>query len=663
MSRLTKTNLALFAAGVVTLLAFGLRLVGLAEVPPRWDEGWSVAHASLNLADLFTVTTADVHPPLFYMLLGAWQNLVGVNLFASRYLAVLLSLPVIPLMYVVANVWARDIRRGNEASAMRSPHAARLALIAAALVAWMPLLVYYSAVIRMYALAPTFVLLATWAALRLVKGRATWAVVLAFVLGATGAMLTLYHAAWSLAGLGVYAAALAVFAATRTRQQQHLRQRLERLLWFGSAVVMALIAYIPWAVYALPQLQERAAAETGNVAQQYPVSYFLTIGIRDLTMSQQVGNVGVVVIAAIVLAGLAGWAYRRSPFSHVMRLALPVLMIAFTMVGVAAAARSWAFNARMLVCAAPALALLLAWSIDHLANHSRPLAVVACLALIGVYWNTSTGFVYAKTLEVFDPYNPHTYQQHISPQADARDIVFFNVLSPAGFYALDRSATDPVWSYALTWDPVIEPRERWEERITLAARDHARLWVVLYRGLAGKNGDLRGWLDSTFYPAAAEWGEEDVFYGLYGVAREPLVSGEGAQTHWRKADGFDLELRSVELPKSVRAGDIIPVSLTWLAHVPLTQNYKIFIHAFDSNGSLIAQHDAQPLNDLRPMSSLPVGEDVVDHHGLSLPPDYSGQLSVVAGIYDTATVERIRNEQGQETVEIGKIEVLSQQDP
>src|SRR5262249_9688523 len=149
--------------------------------------------------------------------------------------------------------------------------------IAAALAAWLPLLVYYGAVIRMYALAPTFILLAMWAALRLVKTPAARSparspsLMLAFVIGAVGAMLTLYHSAWALAALGLYAALLAVSGPRGTR--------MGRLLHLAVAVALALLAFAPWAVYALPQLQQRAAAETGNVGQQYPLGYFLVRGV------------------------------------------------------------------------------------------------------------------------------------------------------------------------------------------------------------------------------------------------------------------------------------------------------------------------------------------------------------------------------------------------
>ncbi len=238
------------------------------------------------------------------------------------------------------------------------------------------------------------------------------------------------------------------------------------------------------------------------------------------------------------------------------------------------------------------------------------------------------------------------------PVADPSDAAVFNVLSPAGFYALDRDADDPAWSYALTWDPVIEPRERWEARITQLAQQHPRLWLVLYRGLAGKNGDLRGWFDSTFYPAAAEWGEEEVFYGLYGTQQAPLVASSAVPVRWD-----DLELSQAEMPASVAPGQVLPVALTWRANAPLTANHKIFVHAVDETGAVVAQHDAQPLNDLRPMTSLPAGEDILDHHGLALPEGFAGKLRIVAGIYDPETRARVKTDDGRDAVEIGQVVV------
>jgi len=626
---------------LATLLGFALRLPMLGDVPPRWDEGWSVAHAALDPGEILTVTAADVHPPLYYLLLGAWQRLVDVDLFAVRYFSVLSSTTAIPLIYVAARAWAGS---------------ARAATLAAWFMAWLPLGVYYGAVARMYALAPSLVLLAAYGASRLgAEGEQSRRASIAFTLGAAAAMLTLYHAVWALAAVATYAFGRAI-----------IRRDWRAARSLALSISVALLIFAPWGLFAVPQFLARAAAESAtNIGQQFPLTYFLRQGVYDLTMSQQIGEAGLIVTGAIIAVGLIAAAARRA---STIRLVLPALAIAFTLTGVAFAARQWAFNARMLICAAPALAMWLGWSFDQLLpGRAMPHAQCAMrsarcpssllpllpgLALVIVYWPTSTEFVYAKTLEVFDPYNPHAYHQHIAPRARQGDLVFFNVLSPAGFYALDRRAHDPRWSYALTWDPVIEPRSRWEQRIGQAAEDHDRLWIVLYRGLAGANGDLRGWMDSNFYPAYAAWGEEEVFYGLYGVMREEMAAGAVAGARWGA-----IVLEEAQAPQSTAAGAVLPVRLTWRAEAPIAKNYKVFVHATRPDGFVIAQHDAQPLNDLRPMTSWTPGEPVRDNHGLALPADHRGVLQIKVGLYDPDTGERLQTADGMDAIVLAGVTV------
>jgi len=611
---------ALLAVG----LGFALRLPMLGQVPPRWDEGWSIAHAALGLADALIITAADVHPPLYYLLLGAWQRLAGTELFTARTLSVMLSTTAVALTYPAAKAWSSS---------------SRAALWAAYLMAWLPPAVYYGGVVRMYAAVPSLVLLATYGALR--PGRR-----LALIIGAAGAMLTLYHAFWALCALALYTLGRATWQ--RDRQTVHAL-----VASFGIAGAL----FAPWGFFAVPQFLARASAEAAtNIGQQLPLDYFIRLGLYDLTLAQSAGLTALLSIWLTIGLGLiAGW--RRAD-----RVILPLMTIVLTILGVAFAARQWAFNARMLIGAAPALAMLIGWALDaiHAAMRSSfrdqslarlPSFALAAL-LIAAHWPISANLVYAKTLEVFDPYNPHIYHQQIAPRARPGDVVIFNVLSPAGFYTLDRRTDDPPWSYALTWDPVIEPRQRWEARVNEAARQHNRLWLVLYRGLAGANGHLRGWMDSHFYPAYATWGEEAVFYGLYGVAREAM--------HTIRTDGMrwgEIALIEARLPMQVTAGAILPVQLVWQADGLPSQNYKVFVHATAPDGAIIAQHDAQPLNDLRPMTSWQPGEAVRDNHGLALPEDYRGSVRVIIGLYDPDTGQRRRMTSGEEAWVLAVVEV------
>jgi 4-amino-4-deoxy-L-arabinose transferase-like glycosyltransferase len=619
-SRLTRTA-AYALALLITLAGFTLRIWDLAGVPLRWDEGWSIAHAALSLIDILRITAQDVHPPLYYLLLGIWQHGAGLSPFAVRLFSVMAAMTSVPLCLAVGSAWAGR----------------RAGLFAAAAAAWLPLAVYYGAVTRMYALAPSFVLLAMWGAARLSRRSG----MVALALGCAGAMYTLYHAAWALVAL-VVVEALQVLRKVIIDGDKKITCRL------SLSLLSALVAYLPWLLYGVPKLFGRAVAESAtNTNQAFGIDYFLTLGARDLFMTQQAGDAALIAFAALFIAGIGAALRGRR---RIAPLVPAFAMIVFTLLGVAIAARQWAFNARMLIAATPALALAIGWSFDALARSRSGRAVAAALLVVitALYAPTSTRFVYEKSLEVFAPYSTTTYREHIAPHAQPNDIVIFNVLSPAGFYASQRASNDPAWTYALTWDPVREPVADWQARLRTAAQRHDRMWLVLYRGLAqnSNNGDLRGWLDSNFYPARSEWGDEEVFYGLYGVADESAMQ-PGATAQW---PGVTLTASAVS--PDVRPGGIATVKLTWRITAPITRSYKVFVHVMKPDGFVIGQHDAAPLNDLRPFPALAVGELVEDRHGVVLPTNAAGPLRIVVGLYDPETGTRLLTTDGRDAVEI-----------
>ena len=83
----------------VLLLAFGLRVAGLADHNIWWDEGIGVWLARMPVLESVRWTAGDVHPPLYYGLLRGWYLLVGDGEFVLRFLSVLCSFLTIPLIY------------------------------------------------------------------------------------------------------------------------------------------------------------------------------------------------------------------------------------------------------------------------------------------------------------------------------------------------------------------------------------------------------------------------------------------------------------------------------------------------------------------------------------------------------------------------------------
>jgi hypothetical protein len=114
---------------------------------------WHDEGLFLFVADIPTIggmidflRTHEAHPPLFYLAMRLWRWLVGPSIHAAQALTLLLGVAQIPAAYLVGT---RMFSR-------------RAGLIAAALVAFSPSLVYHSILIRPYSLLPLLALVSTY---------------------------------------------------------------------------------------------------------------------------------------------------------------------------------------------------------------------------------------------------------------------------------------------------------------------------------------------------------------------------------------------------------------------------------------------------------------------------------------------------------------------
>lgn len=96
--RITKYSLALLA---IILLGLVLRVYHLAAQSLWWDEVFSALVSTQALPRIVSVTSTDIHPPLYYFLLHYWEDLFGTSDFAVRSLSVLFGVGAIPMIYVL----------------------------------------------------------------------------------------------------------------------------------------------------------------------------------------------------------------------------------------------------------------------------------------------------------------------------------------------------------------------------------------------------------------------------------------------------------------------------------------------------------------------------------------------------------------------------------
>jgi hypothetical protein len=578
--------------------ALALRVHRLAEPLMRWDEGWSVAHASRSWPEIVRVASWEVHPPFFYLLLKPWLAL-GRDVFLVRFFPVLVGLLAVPLTFRVAMRWMR-----------RRP----LAWLAAGLTAVAPALVYYAQVARMYPLVVLWLLLATWALLHWLDGGGERALI-GLAAAGLAALYTFYYTVWALVGLYGYG----MLAARRGRR------------WLLVAAAVTLGLYMPWLAYAgggmLQRMAQAAPAETIMPATPWDL-----LAATWTALTFDFGSGGWAALAVLVVL-LVAPLVRRPGREEARRLLLPVLALLTTTGGIVLGSGAYFFAPRLLTPAVPFLVLLVAWALDRLGRPGKGFLIAGLAVLLVAFWPTCSRFVYEKSLEVSGPFDPHEYHAMLSDQARPGDFVFFNELALAGWYEMDRRPEDPAWGYTLRWTPIVEPMDRVRPRVERAATEHARLWFVLYQGTSGPGAELKAWLDETLYPSSMDWGSESLFLSYLVPATPWLDVTPGADF------GGVIRLDAARYSAQAGPGGEVGVALRWRALQAPLPDCRVVLQIWDETGAVLAQRDVRPANWQRPTHRWSAGEVVEDRHGLLLTVRSETALHLAVSLYDTGTGE------------------------
>jgi 4-amino-4-deoxy-L-arabinose transferase-like glycosyltransferase len=333
----------------ITLLGFGIRLVGLTDHGVWFDEAIYVSYVRLPdvVSMLDALLTSPPCTPLYMLLLDRWVDLFGSGDFSIRFLAVLLSTATLPATY-----WLGRLLAGSGAG-----------LLGALLLALSPYALELGQEAAPYVLASFTTTLALalgwrWRA----TGRGGWWYVLIGVV----AGYSHYVFPAILAGFTV----LALLPAAGPR-------RLGRRAWLAGNAAIGL-AWLPWlaamAVYwiaspvprvALPQLvTEREVI--GALVQ-------FSSGSAVLLTSQPVLRVGGLAAGAVLL--LAGWLAGASPARRGLRVVIVLSAVIFLAPAVISAATSlWIFVPHFMIFLLPALCVVLAagvlWLIGALPSSS-----------------------------------------------------------------------------------------------------------------------------------------------------------------------------------------------------------------------------------------------------------------------------------------------------
>jgi hypothetical protein len=179
--------------------------------------------------------------------------------------------------------------------------------------------------------------------------------------------------------------------------------------------------------------------------------------------------------------------------------------------------------------------------------------------------------------------------------------------------------------------------------VTISAGDEARLRDALAINaifLEETRGDperkLETWLNTELFRLDEQW------FGPIRLVRFAGRLGPGQETLAGVDFGEAITLESIQVfDPAVAAGGVLRLRYVWRARAAVEQQFKVFTHLFAEAG-IVAQHDGQPVGELRPTTTWQAGEAIVDQFAVRLPPDIQpGAYQLRVGLYDIITQARL----------------------
>jgi tetratricopeptide (TPR) repeat protein len=270
----------------LVVLSLALTLHDLATDSFWGDEIFTATFASQALAEVVRWTANDIHPPLYYLLVGTFTHLTvplgltelptQVSDWLWRFPSVIFTVLTVAVTYRLA----LHISRLTYHASRITPHVSRLmdyglrttdspprltATPAALLLCLAPIAIKYGQEARMHALFMFLSALSTWLFFRALarpQHRTRW---LAFALATTANIYTMYFGFLILAaqaGLLVFwilDLRFSIFKSPITNRQSSIVNRKSQMIGFSLSTLLAFIFYLPWWPVLFNILCKRAA--------------------------------------------------------------------------------------------------------------------------------------------------------------------------------------------------------------------------------------------------------------------------------------------------------------------------------------------------------------------------------------------------------------------
>lgn len=628
---------------LLLLLATGLRFHKL-DAQSFWnDEGNSARLSERSLPLIIEGTASDVHPPLYYLLLRGWRELLGESEFGLRSFSAFAGILTVAATITLAHLWLRRHRQNGITGVG--------AVLAAGLLAAVnPALIYYSQETRMYSLLALLTALSTISLVRWLHAQRKLSWALAYVFFSTAGLYThyFYPAVFIFQGLIVLLWMMRqyitlAFAPLQLAAEPHWARM--PLHWLGM-VGISFTLYLPWAPVFLRQT-------TGRTAERAALPSFLWDSLRWMTFGETISAGDLIWITLVVILLLI-WAVlinRR-------RVLLPFFGVAVPLAAMYLAGATNPAFFKFIIITIPFYLIWLASSFapEKLQKRAQAfkLGAAGSLLLIPILLGMAASL---RNLYNDPSYARADYRYMAEAIAAAEDTnagiiltapnqweVFTYYHQPgAPVYPLPKGQPDP---------QILEPQ------LAEIAERHNRIYA-LYWGEEQRDPErvIETWLDENSFKASETW-VGDVRFVVYSTS---APAGEIESVLQVNFDGKITLLGATIDGNLFAPGDIIQISLFWSAEAPLDQRYKTFIHLVDDNGVIVAQQDSEPVGGMAPTTAWQPGEIIRDNQGVLLPADLEpGEYDLLVGLYELDDPGKrlpVQNAAGvQDFVLLGKIE-------
>ncbi|MCI0713989.1 MAG: glycosyltransferase family 39 protein [Chloroflexi bacterium] len=570
----------------VLFLAALLRIYNL-NLQGLWgDEGWSVEFSEpRDPAAITRNMIDDLHPPLYFILLGGWRELAGSDEVAMRLLAVFAALITVALIYRIGRKLF-DISSG---------------IMAGLILALADKHILLSQEVRHYPMAFMWIAASSlvflyWLDNPSRRNTLTYAII--YIL----AVYTHYYTSLILLVQLAYAILF-------------LRP-WSRVFKLGAMMGLASLAFLPWLPIAIHQLQIRPE----GILHSYSLSVdTLKIFTVDFLGRPVALFIALMIVGVVSLNQAGRLIIRHNPgvWYAVIWFALPVaLTIAIFDYVTLLTDRNMAL-----------LILPIALLGGHGITAFRPTASILLALLITFNGMTS-----------LDSYSDHP------PWREMADFVANNY-PPGEPVLMDVRGGDKALGYHLRKElpagTEIISLNQWEIKYKIHflgvlqsfLQDNDGFWVAYW-------GDPEYQRESYYtghgYTRTASHTEYHLGFPIVWYHYDKLPPLDERLGVYNKV----ISLHKVKLATAGKPGEELPVSLWWSTAKPLDTSYSISVFLLDDAGRLVAQHDGPPQNGDRPTNTWEVDTIIFDSHEIPLPESLPpGTYQLAVKVYNSANGE------------------------